>query len=424
MSIAVACPHCEAKLNVRDEMAGRRGKCPKCGESIDIPAAAAVDKVESTPEQIAATVREALAALSVKPPGKASTAALVCQLTRVVHYLLPLVIGAALAYHVFFNGAWAEGASGTPGLLPYYVLLVLGILLTAMSLLSHFGPPLPRAAAGIPLDEKKAPLLTGLLGDIAGRLETPSLPAAAVWDARLHDDHGRLSIGASALGNLSVAELLGVLTRDLAVYRDTGRRTARAEYQRLSRLQGEREPGERLSLLARLASALGIFGHPVTWPLLVMVRTFTDGELRQAEFEADAIACELVGSRTFLSTIQRRRLIDYAAEMTGADLAYHYQDRSLPANRVLMVLDNMQTLPGEVQESILATQVEDFNGASYLPSWAERIAATQKQAAPGVLKCVPPARLLVADFEALCKDVTWLDYSQRYGNAVKRRDLK
>lgn len=422
MSIAVACPHCEAKLNVRDELAGRRGKCPKCSESIDIPAAAASEKAESSmPEQIAATVREALAALSVKRPGNASAAALVCQLTRVVHYLLPLVIGGALAYHVFFNGPWAEGASGTPGMLPYYVLLGLGILLTAMSLLSHFGPPRPKPAGGIP---PKAPLLGELLEGLCQRLEVPPAKIATFWDARLHDDHGQLSIGVSSLGNLSVAEVLGVLTRELAVYRNPGRRTARAEYQRLSRLHGEREPGERLSLLARLASGLGIFGRPVTWPLLVMVRTFADGELRQAELEADAIACELVGSRAFLGTIQRRRLIDYAAEMTGADLAYHFQDRSLPANRVLMVLDNMQTLPDEVQQSILATQVEDPKGADYLPSWAERIAATQKQAAPGVLKCAAPARLLVADFESLCKDVTWLDYSQRYGNTVKRRDLK
>ena len=45
-------------------------------------------------------------------------------------------------------------------------------------------------------------------------------------------------------------------------------------------------------------------------------------------------------------------------------------------------------------------------------------------AAPGVLKCPAPAKLLVADFEGLCKDVTWLDYSQRWGDTVKRRDLK
>jgi hypothetical protein len=84
----------------------------------------------------------------------------------------------------------------------------------------------------------------------------------------------------------------------------------------------------------------------------------------------------------------------------------------------------MQALPDEVQESILSTQVEDLHSGGYWPSWSERIAAVQKLASPGVLKCAAPAGLLVTDFEALCKDATWLDYSQRFGDAVKRRELK
>lgn len=426
MSIAVACPHCEAKLNVRDEMGGRRGKCPQCNQPIDIPSPARVEDAPAnlTAEQLSAAVREALAALKIKPPAKAGTAALVCQLTRFTHYLLPLIFGGALAYHVVMNGNWATGASGTPGPLAYYVLLGIGALLTAMSVLSHFGPPRPRPASGLPLDSRKAPLLAELMGEFEKQLQTPGLKASAVWDARLHDDRGQLIAGASSLGNLSVAEVLAVVVRELAVYRSPGRRTARAEYERLSRLQGDREPGEQVPLAGNLAGVLGILGRPVTWPLLVMVRTFAEGELRQAELDADAIACELVGSRSFLQTIQRRRLIDYAAEMTQADLAYQFQDRSLKANRVRMVLDNMETLPEEVKQSILETQVEDLRAGGYWPTWSERIAAIQKQAAPGVLKCSAPAKLLVADFESLCKEVTWLDYGQRFGAAVERKDLK
>lgn len=425
MSIAVACPHCEAKLNVRDELAGRRGKCPKCDRPLDIPSPTPSEPATSqTAEQVAAAARQALAALAIKPPGTAGTAAFVCRLTRLVHFLLPLVFGGGLAYHVVMNGHWAAGESGTPGPIPYYVLLGLGALLTAMSVLSHFGPARPRRSPGVPLDNKKAPLLCELLDEISKRLETPTLKCVATWDARLHDDHGQLSVGACSLGNLSVAEVLGVAARDVAVYRNSGRRTARSEYQRLSRLQGEREPGERLKLIGKLASAIGIFGRPVTWPLLVIVRSFADEELRQAELEADAIACELVGSRAFLHTIQRRRLIDYAAEMTQADLAYHVQDHTLPANRVRMVLENMQALPDEVQQSILETQVEDVRTGGYWPTWSERIAAVQKLALPGALKCTAPAKLLVANFDELCKEVTWLDYTQRFGPAVKRKELK
>jgi hypothetical protein len=40
--IAFACPHCEKKLRVRDELAGKKGQCPNCSRSITIPNTAAV----------------------------------------------------------------------------------------------------------------------------------------------------------------------------------------------------------------------------------------------------------------------------------------------------------------------------------------------------------------------------------------------
>lgn len=39
MSIKIQCEHCQSSLTVNDKMAGKRGKCPKCGEVISIPAA-------------------------------------------------------------------------------------------------------------------------------------------------------------------------------------------------------------------------------------------------------------------------------------------------------------------------------------------------------------------------------------------------
>jgi hypothetical protein len=39
MSIKIQCVHCQSNLTVNDKMAGKRGKCPKCGQVISIPAA-------------------------------------------------------------------------------------------------------------------------------------------------------------------------------------------------------------------------------------------------------------------------------------------------------------------------------------------------------------------------------------------------
>jgi hypothetical protein len=38
MSISIQCPQCEKKLKAKDESAGKRVKCPACGESIPVPA--------------------------------------------------------------------------------------------------------------------------------------------------------------------------------------------------------------------------------------------------------------------------------------------------------------------------------------------------------------------------------------------------
>lgn len=37
MPIHVECPSCRAALKVKDEFAGRKGKCPKCGKTVEIP---------------------------------------------------------------------------------------------------------------------------------------------------------------------------------------------------------------------------------------------------------------------------------------------------------------------------------------------------------------------------------------------------
>jgi predicted Zn finger-like uncharacterized protein len=41
----VTCPGCDAKIKVRDEHAGKKVKCPKCGATVPVPAAEVEDEV-------------------------------------------------------------------------------------------------------------------------------------------------------------------------------------------------------------------------------------------------------------------------------------------------------------------------------------------------------------------------------------------
>ena len=37
MPIKFKCQHCQTGLEARDDLAGKKGSCPKCGKSITVP---------------------------------------------------------------------------------------------------------------------------------------------------------------------------------------------------------------------------------------------------------------------------------------------------------------------------------------------------------------------------------------------------
>jgi hypothetical protein len=60
MGIRFQCPDCFESLNVKDQLAGRRGKCPHCGASLRIPGSASGEAaVDESP---------VAAAVSAPPP--------------------------------------------------------------------------------------------------------------------------------------------------------------------------------------------------------------------------------------------------------------------------------------------------------------------------------------------------------------------
>ena len=67
MGIKFTCPHCNSALNVKSNLAGKRGRCPKCEAKIDIPAEGGVADVAAAPGVVAA-------ASPVSPPAAATSA--------------------------------------------------------------------------------------------------------------------------------------------------------------------------------------------------------------------------------------------------------------------------------------------------------------------------------------------------------------
>lgn len=52
---SISCPNCEAKLRVREEMAGKSVKCPRCAETITVPTRDAVTDTPRPPTDKAGT---------------------------------------------------------------------------------------------------------------------------------------------------------------------------------------------------------------------------------------------------------------------------------------------------------------------------------------------------------------------------------
>jgi len=79
VAISAKCPHCGTLLNVKDELAGRKGKCPKCQGVVTIPALAAVQLAAAG---AAASAAPRSAATSAPPKPKSAAPASAAQKPR------------------------------------------------------------------------------------------------------------------------------------------------------------------------------------------------------------------------------------------------------------------------------------------------------------------------------------------------------
>ncbi len=93
MAIRVKCAGCGVVLNVKDEMAGRRGKCPRCGATLEIPVVGSVGAWPGpSPLQRAAAPQ----LVAPPPPGlppAAAAAAGVSDKSQAVTFILAALLG-------------------------------------------------------------------------------------------------------------------------------------------------------------------------------------------------------------------------------------------------------------------------------------------------------------------------------------------
>ncbi|MFN0019417.1 MAG: hypothetical protein ACKVP0_14220 [Pirellulaceae bacterium] len=460
MAISVTCPKCSTKLNVKDELAGKRGKCPKCEGPIQIPGgvrteakptAATVSKpsevaskvtVPVSAEERRAKVLDPLTGTIEKPLApfsfrmRMTLAAMAICFTPVLYVAFILFFGGgAIAWYLYAPKLVGDGA---PLL---YGPTAIGLLI-AVSLLKPLIAPRPSKGKVKLISRDKAPLLFEFVDKIAAAIGAEAPKQIAVdGNTALHGTASRLLIGLPLAASVTAQQLAGMIAHECGRHLK-GSAAGTAGFVRgishfFFRAVKERDAWDeavyaattsRRSWLGKLlwpVRALFMLVKVLLWPLMYLSRMFSGLLLQKTEYDADLCQIRLIGSKPFEATFRDLRVMDFAWQQVQADLVFQHKENQLPDNLPRQLENAIGQIPEEFRATLAvaadATETADF---ALIPAEKDRLAAAQAAAAPGIYACQIPAHILFDDFDSLAKDVTWDYYLVELGPPLERRFLQ
>jgi Zn-dependent protease with chaperone function len=243
-----------------------------------------------------------------------------------------------------------------------------------------------------------------------------------------------LTIGMPLLAGMTVRQLTGVIAHELGHFsQQAGMRAGfvirRVNYwfERIVNDRGGLERAVDRGLSSRYLTALLICG--IAKAILGLARLVGQGLMyvgmavsgflsRQMEFDADRQEARVAGSECFAGTFERIAALDLAWADTNASLAQAWHDRQ--------VCDDIPDLLGKKLEALgqerlgRATAKMRYARTKWLdthPSLSDRVRNVQEVAAAGVIVDDRPARELLSDYTALCKEFSSRFYKLVVGPA-------
>ena len=458
MPISVTCPQCSTTLKVKDELAGKRGKCPKCQGAVQIPvgeqAAAkptavvtAKVSVPASAEQRRAKVLDPLSGNIEKLQSSVSfrfrmtlAAMAICLLPVLYVAFILLFASGAIAWYVYAPQLLAS-TSGFGGAMLLYGPIAMGLLI-AISLLKPLVAPRPTKGKTKSLPRDKAPLLYELVGKVAATIGAEAPQQIAVdGNTALHGSASRLLIGLPLVAGVTVQQLAGMIAHECGRHVQ-GTAAGTAGFVRdissfFFRAVKERDAWDeavyaattsRRSWLGKLLwplRALYMFVKILLWPLMYLSRMFSGLLLQKTEYDADLCQIRLIGSSQFEATFRTLRVIDFAWQQVQADLVFQHQENQLPDNLPRQLASAIAQVPDDFRVG-LSVQGDTSETADFalIPAEKDRLAAAHSAAAVGIYVCPLPATILFDDFDALAKDVTWDYYLVELGPPLERRFLQ
>ncbi len=416
MSVAVTCPHCNRSFQVKDEYAGKQGKCPSCQKVLQVPRASPAGKppktepgrqpqAAPTPAPTPAPQKEAPSAepdqglgqevlgafrgdiTPVRAPITYRFGILLVAVLMVILPLLYIALIGSVCYLIYFHAAHdtglleaGRGRGRAFGMLVLYAgpLLAGGILVLFMIKPLFARPAVQRRTRS--LTRKSDPLLFAFVDRVCAAIRAPKPKRIDVdcqvnasasfrrgWLSMLGSDLV-LTIGLPLAAGLSLRQFAGVLAHEFGHFsQGAGMRLTyviRSVSWWFTRVVYERDQWDqklihwsenmdwRIAIVLYLARFFVWLTRRILWVLMLVGHVVSGFLLRQMEFDADRHQVRLAGNDSFEPTLRRIALLSVANQGAQADLGTFYQEGRLGDNLPRLIMANVQQVPAEVHAKI------------------------------------------------------------------------
>ncbi len=482
MPITLTCSRCEKPLTLKDDLAGKRIRCPDCREILAVPAPGAPPPKppvrRSSPSEPQRKVRDNVAArITIKAIEGSSEETGASALKGRIREPSPEVYNAR--YQKLINGFAAEEIEPVPmtGTYRFGILLVSLFMislpflyLAVVIVLSFVSPPLlwiplllflivkplfslsSDPSGTRTLDRDEEPLLFDFVDRVCEAVDAPypkqinidaSVNASASFRRgvlSMFGDDLTLTIGMPLITGLNTREFAGVLAHEFGHFaQGAGMRLTylirfvsmwftKVVYER-DRLDGWLETCSQATPIPICLIFYGLrllvwLGRRVIWLFMMAGHLIAGYMLRQMEFDADRHEARLAGSRCFAET--NRKIIHMAVAHQGAiaDLQEFYSEGRLADNLPRLIIANVDQLNDKarkkIREHVTKTETGLFDTH---PCDRERVKQVKREAAEGIFRIERPAENLFRRYDFQARAVTWDMYKDIFGKDLKKSDI-
>jgi hypothetical protein len=447
VAIAVDCPHCGKAMRLKEELAGRKGKCPQCEKTFEIPRPSgdptprpAAQNPEHVREQVQAGFHGKLTLPPVSIVRKGA-ALIVLAIILLMPLFYAAVIG-GLAYGMWWLASSSFGRELAPAVF-WVAEIFAGLVLVC--LIKPLVEPQRRAVEVHPIDLNRESLLHDFVAQVCEQVGAQPPKTIGVECSPRLTARGRrggsLTLGLPLVACLSVQQLACLIAGQMALLRGGAACGVtntiggingwlwhsvygRSRFDRWLALVAERPHFHLAKLLLPLAGAKFVAQIVLFVPMFV-ANTVSAAVVRQAELDADRCAVRLVGRKAFAAVLERVELVEFTWEGVVAELAFLHTEQQLPdglpQQLALRMLDMTPELGMALRETVNRPDEKPFDSRASAP---ERLDSVANEPAQGVFECPLPAKALLSGYDELGRKITWDYYSGRFGAQLLKTALK